>query len=245
MNNANTQVFCRFFASLVAMAGLLASVGRASAVEPTSAVAPVACVGDSITEACGYPAELQKLLGSGYEVINCGRSGTTAQHQGDAPYWNTEQFARAKGCNPKIVTIMLGTNDTKAWNWHRPEDCTKDIAEMVEIFRQLPSKPLVVLCLPPPAYQDGYNIRGAVIKDELVPALRALAKAKAIPLLDINAALSNHAECFGDGIHPNMKGSELIAKTMGEGLAAILKEQAKAEQAMAKTNKKTKKTKKP
>jgi lysophospholipase L1-like esterase len=222
---------------LVAVACLLATAGRAMTGEP-AAVVPVACVGDSITDGNSYVVPFQKLLGEGYQVVNCGRGGTTAQHQGDMPYWNTEQFTRVKECQPRIVTIMLGTNDTKPQNWRTAEECSKDLAEMVEIFQQLPSKPLVVLCLPPPAYQDAFGIRGAIIKDQLIPALRALAKAKAIPLLDIFTALSNHPECFFDGIHPNGDGAQLIAKTMTEGLAAIAKEKEKADKSPPKKAKK-------
>ena len=43
----------------------------------------VACIGDSITFGVGakprntmsYPAQLQKILGDKYEVMNCGKSG--------------------------------------------------------------------------------------------------------------------------------------------------------------------------
>jgi lysophospholipase L1-like esterase len=55
----------------------------------------ILCVGNSITEGWGlpdpatqcYPALLQGLLGSRFEVINSGLSGRTLLKNGDVPYW--------------------------------------------------------------------------------------------------------------------------------------------------------------
>jgi len=54
----------------------------------------VACVGNSITEGYGlanqsktaFPVILDSILGTGFSVLNFGRSGATAQKQGDVPY---------------------------------------------------------------------------------------------------------------------------------------------------------------
>lgn len=76
----------------------------------------VACIGASITygarindraQNC-YPAQLQRMLGSGYEVTNYGVSGTTLLHNGDKPYRNTPQYQAALAANPGIVVIDLG-----------------------------------------------------------------------------------------------------------------------------------------
>jgi len=60
----------------------------------------IACVGDSITEGSGltspatqsYPARLQRLLGTNYNVRNFGVSGRTLLKQGDFPYWKEPFF---------------------------------------------------------------------------------------------------------------------------------------------------------
>ena len=67
----------------------------------------IACVGDSITWGVGlhhrhtevYAALLQKRLGKGYRVLNCGRPGATAlkhiapNHPGwMISYWQAPQF---------------------------------------------------------------------------------------------------------------------------------------------------------
>jgi hypothetical protein len=60
----------------------------------------IACVGDSITEGFGlanqsrtaYPPRLDSILGTGYSVMNCGRSAATLQKKGDLPYWECKEF---------------------------------------------------------------------------------------------------------------------------------------------------------
>merc|ERR1711957_916149 len=54
-------------------------------------------------------------MGGKYCVTNLGRSGNTVQKapHGDAPYWNSSQFAGLTANKWDIVIIMLGTNDAK------------------------------------------------------------------------------------------------------------------------------------
>src|SRR4051812_29307883 len=74
----------------------------------------VACVGDSITQGVGaakgesYPAQLQKLLGDGWEVLNFGVSGRTLLKKGDHPYWSEKAYENALASKPNAVIIMLG-----------------------------------------------------------------------------------------------------------------------------------------
>ena len=83
----------------------------------------VACVGDSITQNSGWSDKLGAKLGAGYTSTNYGVSGTTLLKQGDHPYWTTPQFTQSHTSNPQIVVIMLGTNDSKPFNWtaHKTE----------------------------------------------------------------------------------------------------------------------------
>src|SRR5579885_3646478 len=85
---APAEVSMRRFLMAVAAAAGLAAAGRADD------KIRVACVGDSITYGAGikdrehnsYPAQLQKLLGDGYEVRNFGVNGRTLLSKGDLPY---------------------------------------------------------------------------------------------------------------------------------------------------------------
>ena len=85
----------------------------------------VACVGSSTTYGAGlpdrektcYPAQMQRLLGDGYEVKNFGINGRTMLKHGDFPYWASDAYRDAQAFNPNIVVIYLGGNDSKPQNW--------------------------------------------------------------------------------------------------------------------------------
>lgn len=77
----------------------------------------VACIGDSITQDSGWSDKLGAKLGAGYTSTNLGVTTTTLLKNGDTPYWNTAAFTQGHSSNPDIVVIMLGTNDSKPFNW--------------------------------------------------------------------------------------------------------------------------------
>ena len=80
----------------------------------------ITCVGDSITDGIGasngqntYPAQLQKILGDKYEVLNKGVSGTTVTNSDDRAYTKTSRYRESLNSQPDIVIILLGTNDIR------------------------------------------------------------------------------------------------------------------------------------
>ena len=131
----------------------------------------VACVGDSIT-AGGYPALLGKELGPKYEVKNFGVSGTTLLKAGDHPYWNTEHFGKVAEFEPKIVVIMLGTNDTKPQNWKHSEHFADDLRALIQHYAGLKSKPTVYVCRPVPVFKTNYGINEKVMTEGVLPIVR-------------------------------------------------------------------------
>jgi len=123
----------------------------------------VACVGDSITYGSGianrtvdnYPAHLQRMLRQydlAWEVQNFGVSGATLLSKGDLPYIRQAAFGNAQACNPDIVIIKLGTNDSKPQNWQYKADLIPDYENMIDAFQALPSRPQVWICKPVPAF---------------------------------------------------------------------------------------------
>ena len=93
----------------------------------------IVALGDSITFGDGvkatrktdcWEAKLEKLLNGNYQVLNYGVCGATLQNEGDQPYYAAEAGQQsfpeaALSLNPEIVIFMLGTNDTKPYNWNR------------------------------------------------------------------------------------------------------------------------------
>ena len=57
-----------------------------------------------------------------------------------------------------------------------------------------------------------------VLKLEVIPLIKQVAKEKSLPTIDLYSALGNHAEMFPDKIHPNAAGAALMAKTIQAAL---------------------------
>ena len=184
----------------------------------------VACIGDSITDGHGidlrdvngYPAQMQKLLGERYHVRNFGLSARTLMNSGDLPYMNEGIWQDALAFQPDVVVLMLGTNDSKGYNWVHKKDFEGDLKKMLDALQALPSKPKIYLCKPIPALKDSWTISEAVITGEIVPLLeKAVKKEKLEGIIDLHAALEGHPEMMqDDGIHPNAAGVRKMAETV-------------------------------
>jgi lysophospholipase L1-like esterase len=199
----------------------LISLMTARAAEPIK----VACVGDSITQGSGaqkgksYPAQLQALLGDGYQVGNFGVSGRTLLKKGDFPYWKEKKYQDALAMEPAIVVIMLGTNDTKPQNWKFEAEFDVDYRELVRSFQALKSKPKVFVCRPVPVRGKGnYGINEENIQKE-IPRVDALAKELGCGVIDMHAALEKSPELLPDRVHPNTAGAGEMAKAAAKVIA--------------------------
>jgi len=217
---------------------LVSSFSRAAPRVPTH----VACVGDSITYGAGasdqatksYPANLQGLFGANVQVKNFGHNGATMLSApfGDLPYEDQAEYTAATsfvsgaGANAVVdVIIMLGTNDSKNFNWApsgKPKNDQQfliDYRVMVEHFSALPTKPQVFVALPlATGNSPCCSIDGMVIHDEIIPLLQQLAAEKHLPTIDLQTPTTGHPEYFGDGVHPTDEAYALVAKWMHDGL---------------------------
>lgn len=179
----------------------------------------VACVGDSITYGSGiadrdhdgYPAQLGRKLGEGWEVRNFGVGGTTALRRGDFPYSREAAYAEALAWQPQVVVIALGTNDTKPQNWCYAESFARDLESLADAFLEVDPTAEVYLCLPVPAFPGEWGIRDDVVREKVVPQIRELAARRCLPTIDLYSALSSHPELFPDTVHPSAEGAGWIA----------------------------------
>lgn len=186
----------------------------------------IACLGDSITEGAGvrwqskhsYPVVLDSILGKEYSVLNCGRSGATLLKNGDNPIWGCNEFYNVFAFEPDLILIKLGTNDSKTQNWNDSK-FREDYQALIDTFSTMKKKPKIVICFPVPAYNQSWNINDSVIKTQVIPALKAVAQKNKLQTIDLYSALTNHSAFFPDGIHPNEKGTQLIAKTIAQALS--------------------------
>lgn len=179
----------------------------------------IACVGDSITAGNGiknkemdtYPSVLQEMLGKKYKVENFGASGRTLLKKGDHPYWNDGNYKRALEFMPDIVILKLGTNDSKPQNWRHKDEFIADMREMVAAFKNLETKPKIYLCTPMYASRPAWGITEEVVHNEVVPAVKKVAKLEKLKLIDLHSMFEGQGDMLGDGIHPNEEGAMKMA----------------------------------
>ena len=191
----------------------------------------VACVGDSITYGFGipnrgkysYPAVLQSMLGDGYCVNNYGYSGRTASDSGDRPYRAEKLFQQALDFQPDVVILMLGSNDSKPYNWDA-DAVRADYNALIDDFAALESAPQIYLIAPPPVFpvngEVKYDIDGDVIDNELVPMTLGIATLRGLPLIDMHTVFDGREDLFSDGCHPNRAGAQLFAETVYAAITA-------------------------
>jgi lysophospholipase L1-like esterase/pimeloyl-ACP methyl ester carboxylesterase len=197
-----------------------------SAADPKTSPIRVACVGDSITAGAtipaagfqSYPAQLQRMLGDGWDVKNFGNSGKTMLQKGNEPYRKTDTFPKALAFRPQVVVIMLGTNDTKPMNWAFKEEFVSDYQDLIAQFDALSPKPRIFVALPPFVPGAGnFGINEAGIKEEL-PMIGKIAKDTGATVIDVHGALLNKDALYTDRVHPTVDGATVIARTVYQAL---------------------------
>ena len=186
----------------------------------------IACIGNSITEGSGipmssqfgYPAQLQKIMGTNYHVKNFGVGAQTLLNKGDNPYMKRPEWKGVLSFNPNIVVIKLGTNDTKPQNWQFNKEFQHDLLEMIEKLQQLPANPRILLAHPIRAFKSTWDINDNIIIKELIPIINQVAKKKKLQVIELHEAITDEKMLLDDGIHPNEKGAQRIAEVVAEAI---------------------------
>mmetsp|Transcript_60169 Transcript_60169/g.169752 ORF Transcript_60169/g.169752 Transcript_60169/m.169752 type:complete len:357 (+) Transcript_60169:104-1174(+) len=204
----------------------------------------VACVGDSITYGAfasdssrSYPGQLQRMLGPKFEVMSfghCGATLMTCKPPGTRQsYRETVEFNNSLLSEPDIVVIMLGTNDVieAFWPKHR-SDFIPDYSDLIRRYRQLRSRPKVMIATPPPVLID--LVWEGMLKDAINGELQGMIETVArmnglLPAVPVFKAFADHCDLdspncswitgHGDGCHPSDRGYLQIAREMYEAIA--------------------------
>lgn len=190
----------------------------------------VACIGDSITEGFGiadpgdrYPAVLGDLLGNDYLVGNFGNSGRGvvrrsmrgAERRG---FVYMREHERALDFEADIVICNLGINDLMDWEDFGKNDFVKDYQLLVRAYRDLPSKPRVILWNKLAPLFPGQTFYGNGRVEQINDAIAKVAELEGVETVDMESPLKGHPEWFPDHLHPNADGARAIAKAMKEYL---------------------------
>lgn len=185
----------------------------------------VACVGNSITygaslenrELNSYPAQLQRMLGEGYVVGNFGKSGATLLNKGHRPYMQQEEFQQAQTFAGDVVVIHLGINDTDPRNWPNYRDYfVRDYLALIDSFRVAnPKARILVARMTPiadrhPRFESGTRDW----HEQIQQAIEVVAKLSGAQPIDFHAPLYPYPFMLLDAVHPNVKGAEILARTV-------------------------------
>lgn len=192
----------------------------------------VACVGDSITYGMlrgpkgdftqfdNYPQKLGALLGEDWKVCNYGQPGAHVTRDGEKLcYWDLRQFTESREKKAEVVIIMLGTNDSVAWDAARYEE---SLGELVDAYREGNPDARIVLMICPSVYPNPAtgavfgNINAGILDEEVPGIVTEIAQEKGTELVDLHTFTADHPEWFADGVHPNGEGHDHIAAYLYE-----------------------------
>lgn len=214
--------------SLVVLASLLAAPAALCAAvdkkaEPKTPPLRIVCVGDSITEGYGiknpagkYPKVLGTLLGPHAIVTAYGAGGTTYFKKGAHPFWKTA-YAGYIG-KPQVIVMAFGVNCSA--NWQLKAEYADDVKALADELARIAGRPVkFYIALPPPVHDNPWKINDETIKNEVIPALRAIAAANGFGLIDLRTPLLGKPELLPDGVHPNEEAMKIIAGTIAAALA--------------------------
>ncbi len=194
----------------------------------------VACIGDSVTKGYGlknpesqsYPAQLQDLLGTTFQVENFGVSGTTLLSKGHRPYVLTDEYQRALAFKPDLVIIHLGLNDTDPRNWPNYQDeFLTDYANLIQSFKNYVGvRPKVWICRMTPIFNAHPRFKSGT-RDwfwQIQEKIEQLAQTVGVGIIDLHTPLYSHPELFMDALHPDQIGAAIIAKTVFQNISGNL-----------------------
>jgi lysophospholipase L1-like esterase len=219
---------------VVAVFTLATSVSARQAATPIRIV----LVGDStVTDDSGWGGGFRLLATSGIEVVNTAANGRSSKSFIAEGRWS-EALAK-KG---QYYLIQFGHNDEPGKGPDRETDPSTtyraNMARYVDEARAIGAKPILVTSLVRRLYNADGTIRST--QTRYVNVVRALAKEKQVPLVDLHAISLADAEQVGDDVwadlsprdekgqidrtHLNAKGSEVVARMVVDALQKVAPE---------------------
>ena len=181
----------------------------------------VVFVGDSITDLWRTDGkEIWDTRFAPLKAANFGIDGDRTQHV----LWRIQhgEFDRIK---PKVLVLMIGTNNTPNGRNTTPEVIEGVAAVVNSLKAKLPKTKILLLAIFPRGQKD------EPVRDRLRTinaAIAKLADGRQVTFLDINSKFLEpdgtlSTEVMTDLLHPNKKGYEIWADAIQARLAALLK----------------------
>jgi acyl-CoA thioesterase I len=196
----------------------VAPVAPVSPVAPAIAKPRIVFLGDSLTAGLGlaaersFPSLIDKKLkekGLDYEVINAGVSGDTSAGGVRRLDWSMEGDVR-------VLIVALGGND--GLRGLPVTDMKKNLAAVLDRARERKVAVILAGMEAPPNYGPEYTRAFRNVYAELA----AEYKVRFIPFL-LQGVAGDASLNQADGIHPNVRGAEIVAELVWAELAPALR----------------------
>lgn len=215
----------------------------------------VICMGDSITEGYGidrapdgpYPAQLQKLLGTAYQVHNQGVSCTcTVNRKLDEvtvgqPYMLEEKYQEALALKGDIYVILLGTNDAQDGyhdeagaidRYHNVyafrEFFIEDYLKIVREIQNTNPEAKILMGKPVPVMKSIWKKHRQSYLETILPEYDKIkTEEPSLILVGLQEEFMKYTKedrvklYQADGVHPNEKGAGVIAEKIGKTIAEL------------------------
>jgi len=182
-------------------------------------------LGDSITEGWGKAPHIWEHYFGKYQPANFGIGGDQTQHV----IWRIEN-GELDGISPKVVVLMLGTNNSGQHTGAQIAAADRKIVQMIR--ERLPETKVLLLAIFPrgPRVRNGTTEPWEMRMEAIRTANTELAKlddGKMVRFLDINARfLGNDGTIpnivMPDQLHPNAAGYQLWAEATQSLLAEMM-----------------------
>lgn len=200
----------------------------------------IVLVGDStVTDDSGWGSGFKHFTTGGVEVINTAANGRSSKSFIDEGRW-----ADALAKKGQYYLIQFGHNDEPGKGPERETDpqttYRANMARYVDDVRAIGGKPILVTSLVRRLYKEDGTIR--TTQTPYVEVVRAIAKEKQVPIVDLHAISLADAENAGDDVwadlsprddkgqidrtHLNAKGSDVVGRMVVEAVVKIVPELA-------------------
>jgi pectinesterase len=215
---------------------LLAALAAAPLQSPAARTLRIVLVGDStVTDDSGWGAGFRQLALEGVDVVNLAANGRSSKSFIDEGRWKDALERRGN-----YYLIQFGHNDEPGKGPERETDpkttFRANIIRYVDEARGAGGTPILVTSLVRRLYNEDGTIR--TTQTPYVEAVRAVAKEKQVPLIDLHAISKADAEEAGDDVwadlsprdqkgdvdrtHLNAKGGGVVGRMVVDALRAAV-----------------------
>lgn len=186
----------------------------------------IAVIGDSAAVGAGptarvdaWPEQLGRLLGPEFATRAYVRAAGSVDAASPrfvrkAPEWKwMEDFA------PEVVIVALGSSDAMTVGFPAASRLDAGMREIVDAIAAFPSKPRVIVCLPPPcapSWSRASTYRANRVR--VIDAWKRVAAAAKLTTIDLEPPLSGVEATLVDGIASNPVAGGRIARSVAEAV---------------------------